>query len=101
MVTGKHESKAAMFVVHTRPPGDRPFKAFSGRVDAEGYADSQITNGAEKAVIYEVSDVEDARKAVAAVQMEDCTVIAIKQRQPTPKAAWDAHMVEYLRDAGI
>jgi len=69
-----------MFVVYIEPakgdpPFDRAFKAFSTRLAADSYASEQVNQDAERAIILDVRGVEDARKAIAAVQMGEGTLV--------------------------
>jgi hypothetical protein len=72
-----------MFVVHSESfkgerPLKHPFKGFTAWQDAICFAQAQVDEDAEKAIIYEVTGVDDARKAVAAVEMGECVFISIK-----------------------
>lgn len=69
-----------MFVVHSEPPfGERPFekpfKAFSDRRSASAYARSQVEGDAERANVYEVEKVDNARQAVEALKMGAGTLV--------------------------
>jgi hypothetical protein len=80
MLSRKQYGEAAMYVVYLEPPkGERPFekpyKAFSGRPSAISFANEQVAIDAEKALIFEVPDTDDARKAIAAVGMAAATLI--------------------------
>ncbi len=72
-----------MFVVHSEAfkgerPLEHPFKGFTLRQDAIVFAQAQVNEDAEKAIIYEVAGVDDARKAVAAVEMGEGVFVGIK-----------------------
>lgn len=62
-----------MFVVQLQFPTDEPensapLKAFSHRAEASSFAKTQIDGDAERADLYEVIDINDARLAVEAVR---------------------------------
>lgn len=72
-----------MFVVHSESfkgerPLKHPFKGFTARQDAIVFAQAQVNEDAEKAIIYEVAGVDDARKAIAAVEMGEGAFVSKK-----------------------
>jgi hypothetical protein len=59
-----------MFAVLVSAVGEVPtLKFFSYRASARSYAYAQIEVGADQADIYEVPNIDDARKAKAALEM--------------------------------
>ena len=90
-----------MYVVHAvapqgESPFEHPFKAFSQRSTAVDYANQKVRDDAEHAMVYEVVGIEDARKAVAAVEMGKGVLIDAKSKRldeeamrRLDKAEWD------------
>ncbi len=75
---------AAMYIVYLEAPDgeiEHPFKAFDSRAKANAFAQSQVADNADAAEIYEVSGVDDVRKAIAAVKMSEGTLIDKKTRR--------------------
>jgi hypothetical protein len=69
-----------MFVVYIEPskgepPFANPFKAFGTRLAADTHASEQVSQEAEKAFVLDVPGVDDARKAIAAIQMGEGTIV--------------------------
>lgn len=77
-----------MYVVYLEPqkgerPFERPFKAFSARPSAAAFATESVTREAEKAIIIQVDGIDDARKAIAAVEMGEGRVVDARSKRPT------------------
>ena len=74
LTTGIILEDTPMFIVHSspffgEPPFEKPYKAFSLRRDAIAFAEKHTADDAFRADIYEVGDVNDVAKAIAALQM--------------------------------
>jgi hypothetical protein len=79
-----------LFIVVSKPMGTTPYKAFSRRDAAVSFGCALVEEDADIAAIYEVSGVEDARKAVAALKMGEATFIDARVRQAS-KAKIEEH----------
>jgi len=86
-----------MYVVYLEAPKgerplERPFKAFSARPSAIIFARDQVGNDAERALIFEVADTDDARAAIAAVKMGEGEFVGTKCQRLS-----EAEEAEYKR----
>lgn len=87
-----------MFAVHVLSVGEAPtLKFFSQRASARSFAETQVQDGADRADIYELSNIDDARKAKAALEMgEGIWLEARGQRASEKQVAW-AELAELFR----
>jgi len=86
-----------MFVVVCKPIQEKgSFKAFSNRADAGTYADFQVLlgEGIVRAESYEVPGVDDARKAIAAVERGEGKLIDVSVIRATTREIREAQMTD-------
>lgn len=81
-----------MFVVVCKPIRESGSKAFSIRTDATTHAELQVLldEDVDRAEIYEVSGIDDARKAIAAVEASEGKFLDAKVKRATPQEIREA-----------
>lgn len=79
--------ETATFVVVCKPIQESASKAFSSRTDAITHADLQVLldEDVDRAEIYEVAGVDDARQAIAAVDAGEGKFLDAKIKRATPQ----------------
>ena len=99
MLSGKQGMP--MFVVFTKPADRAPFKAFSNREGARQYAKAEADGGADSSAIYETPGIDDARKAVAAVQASEAVFVEAFGARASQDQINEAKTREIFREFGI
>jgi hypothetical protein len=89
--------EGTMFVIVCKPIQEKgSFKAYSNRTDARTYADFQVLlgEGVDRAESYEVPGVDDARKAIAAVERGEGKLIYVGVLRATTREIREAQMTD-------
>jgi len=92
--------EVTMFLVVCKPIRERGSKAFSNRTDAKTHADLQVLldEDVDRVEIYEVAGVDDARKAIAAVEAGEGKFLEASVKRATPQEIREAAL-EKLAEA--
>jgi hypothetical protein len=85
------------FAVLVTTAGEKPsLKVFGTRLDARSHAQKQIDEGADRADIYEIPHIDDARKAKAALEMGEGNWREAKFQHASDKQIAAAELLELL-----
>ena len=75
-----------MFAVHVFVGGEKPsLKFFEHRASARSFADERVQDGADRADIWDLPGVDDARKAMAALRMGEGVGLESKGQHATAR----------------